>query len=130
MNLSVDSMYHSLIFVNQLLTVFVPMVKGMLLIHRMKLRIFTDEVRMSSLYQLKNEGYWPRIVDVFVFFEEGCASADPFIKICSVLHLALGLVCSLQYWMVHLAVANLAMKVEMFGSFLLGTKEEGSSGVG
>ena len=56
MNLSVDLMYHSLIFVNQLLTVFVLMAKGVLLICRMKLRNTSDKVRMSPLYQLKNAG--------------------------------------------------------------------------
>ena len=56
MNLSVDSMYHSLIFVKELLTMFALMVKEMLLIHRIKLRNLSDEVRMSSLYQLKNAG--------------------------------------------------------------------------
>ena len=130
MNLSVDSMYHSLIFVNQLLTVFVPMAKGMLLIHRMKLRNFSDEVRMSSLYQLKNAGIGQellmfsfslrRVVQVQIHSSRSVVSCM----------MSLDLVCLLQYLMVCLASVKLAMKVEMFGSFLLGTKEEGSLGSG
>ena len=43
--------------------------------------------------------------------------------------LSSGLACLIQYSMVHLALVKLVMKVQMFGLFLLGTREEGSSGL-
>ena len=109
---------------------FALMVKEMLLIHRIKLRNLSDEVRMSSLYQLKNAGIgqelsmfsfslW-RVVQVQIYSLRSVVSCM----------MSLGSVCSRQYWMVCLALVKLAMKVETFGSFLLSTKEEVSSGMG
>ena len=130
MKLLVASMYHSLIFANQLLTVFVLMVKGMLSIHRMRLRNLSDEVRMSSLYQLKNAGIGQEL-STFSFslrrVEQVQIQSSRSVVSCM---MSSGLFCLIQYSMVRLALVKLVMKVQTFGSFLLGTKEEGSSGAG
>jgi len=123
-------MYHSLIFVNQLLTVFAPMAKGMLLIHRMKLRNLSDEVRMSSLYQLKNAGIGQEL-STFLFSSRRVVQvqihSSRSVVSCM---MSSGLACLIHYSMVCLVSVKLVMKVQMFGSFLLGTKEEESSGAG
>ena len=130
MNLAMASMDHSLIFENQLLTVFVLMAKGMLLIRRMRLRNLSDEVRMSSQYHWKKAGIGQellmfsfslsRVVQVQIHLLRSAVSCV----------MSLGLACLVQYSMVCLASVKLVMKVQTFGLFLLGTREEGSSGVG
>jgi len=130
MNLSVDLMYHSLILVNQLLTVFVLMAKGVLLICRMKLRNTSDKVRMSPLYQLKNAGIGQELLMFSFFLRRAVKVQIHSLRSVVSCMMSLGSACSLQYLMVHLASVKLAMKVEAFGLFLLGTKEEGSSGSG
>ena len=130
MQLLVASMYHSLIFANQLLTVFVLMVKGMLSIHRMRLRNLSDEVRMSSLYQLKNAGIGQEFL-MFLFSLRRVVQVQIHSLRSTVsCMMSSGLACLIQYSMVHLALVKLVMKVQMFGLFLLGTREGGSSGVG
>jgi len=101
MGLSVDLMYHSLIFVNQLLTVFVPMAKGMLMIHRMKLRNLSDEVRMSSLYLLRNAGISQELTMFLLSLRRVVQVQIHSLRSDMSCMMSLGLACSFQYSMVH-----------------------------
>ena len=89
MNLAMASMDHSLIFENQLLTVFVPMAKGMLLIRRTRLRNLSDEVRMSLQYHWKKAGIGQELL-TFLFSLSKVVQVQIHLLRSAVLHAVFG----------------------------------------